>query len=235
MQKTECRRNMEINRAFKSDYNIGLSILRTFMCFLVILCHFWTANVPDTGWKGWLHFLKGYAVPVFMLLSFFLTEKILISHDKERIIKRFQRLLVPYLCWPLIYWILYNVLDWWKRGSGLGCGISELFWQFLMGHSARLNGVMWYQFDLMVLTLLFLIILYIFRRKYMLVLCICMMAAWFFQYSGWNKRLFGGLRFELTYPLGRFSEMVPYAVSGFALAHYKMYRKWENISGGVFC
>ena len=109
-----------------------------------------------------------------------------------------------------------------------------MFWQLLMGHSVQLNGVMWYQFEIIILTVLFVIILYIFRERYMSVLCICMMAAWLFQYSGWNKRLFGGLRFELTYPLGRFSEMVPYAVCGFAIAHYEMYKKLKNIPGGVF-
>lgn len=234
MGEIEYKRNIERGAALKSEYNIGLSILRAFMCFQVVLCHFWKANVPYIGWKGWLRFFRGYAVPVFMLLSFFLTEKVLVSHDKGRIIKRLHRLLVPYFCWPFIYWILYNILDWWKRGYGLECGIPELFWQLLMGHSVQLNGVMWYQFEIIILTVLFVIILYIFRERYMSVLCICMMAAWLFQYSGWNKRLFGGLRFELTYPLGRFSEMVPYAVCGFAIAHYEMYKKLKNIPGGGY-
>lgn len=201
------------------------------MSFEVVLCHFWAAD-EKLGWKGWLYFFRGYAVPVFMLLSFFLTERLLVSRNGERLRRRLRRLLVPYICWPCIYWIVYNILDWWENGYGLGCGIGELLWQLLMGHTANLDGVMWYQFNLILCTLLFVVILYIFKEKYILVLCSCMMAAWFLQYSGWNKQLFGGLRFELTYPLGRFSEMLPYAVCGFLTAHFGVYKKLSKYLGG---
>ncbi len=201
----------------KKGYNAGLDLLRAFMSFQVILCHFWDG--AGTGWKIWLDFFRGYAVPVFMLMSFFLTEKTLISCDGKKIKKRLKRLLIPFLFWPFVYWFVFNIVNLWKSEYELGCSITDLLWQLFMGHT--FNAAMWYQLDLILLTLFFVGILCFFKRYYMHIFYICMMAAWFFQYSGWNKQLFGGLRFEMTYPLGRLAEMLPYAVCGFAMARLR--------------
>ncbi len=230
MRQDKGQEKIEKSADVKDGYNVGLSLLRAFMCFSVILCHFW-GNF-DTGWRGWLSFFKGYAVPVFMLMSFFLTEKTLMSYDKKKIRKRLERLLIPFVLWPLVYWLVYNIVDLCKSGYGLGCSITDLLWQLFMGHSPKLNVLMWYQFDLIILSLLLAAIIYVFRKNYIHILCACMMAAWLLQYSGWNKLFFGGLRFEMTYPLGRLAEMFPYAACGFLMAHFGICKKLEKYQGG---
>ena len=30
----------------KIEFNYGIALLRTLMCFEVVLCHFWTTDVP---------------------------------------------------------------------------------------------------------------------------------------------------------------------------------------------
>lgn len=53
----------------KREFNYGIALLRTLMCFEVVLCHFWTTDVPKVLMP--FSVLRGLAVPVFMFLSFF--------------------------------------------------------------------------------------------------------------------------------------------------------------------
>lgn len=70
-----------------------------------------------------------------------------------------------------------------------------------LGHSPQLNATMWYQVDLIYLTLLFLAVILIFQKNYETVLMILGFLALAAQYSGINL-IFDNLRFELKYPLG---------------------------------
>lgn len=46
------------------------------------------------------------------------------------------------------------------------------------------------------------------------------------EYSGLNYYMFGNLRFELKYPLGRVVEMIPFAVLGYACARYSLLERF---------
>lgn len=49
------------------------------------------------------------------------------------------------------------------------------------------------------------------------------MIALILQYSGANWSLFGDMRFELKYPLGRMVEMLPLAICGFEMGRHKLF------------
>ena len=53
--------------------NVGLCILRAWMCFEVILSHFWRTGVPGTGLRYLFLGMRAYHVPVFMFMSMYLT------------------------------------------------------------------------------------------------------------------------------------------------------------------
>lgn len=60
----------------KKDFNIGLAFIRIWMSFEVVLCHFWKQGKPELGDPLWIFSrMAQMAVPVFMLISFILTEK----------------------------------------------------------------------------------------------------------------------------------------------------------------
>lgn len=53
--------------------NIGLCILRAWMCFEVVLSHFWIPSTPVEGIQYLFYIVREYHVPAFMFMSFYLT------------------------------------------------------------------------------------------------------------------------------------------------------------------
>lgn len=199
----------------KKNFNIGLSILRTIMCFMVVLCHCWNADNAQGVMKLFV-WMRGFAVPVFMMMSFILIQPSLIEHDKKKINSRFERLLIPQFGWAIIYWIVYAFIDLLLYGESK-LKVTDLLWQVFFGHSPYLNGTMWFQVNLIYLTFLFLIIIIFFKRNYISIFMILGIVAIFIQYSGINM-IFQTLRYELKYPIGRLAEMLPVAVAGFIIS-----------------
>ena len=213
---------MEKNRYNFRQTNIGLCILRMLMCFEVVLCHFW---YDDHYFKILIPFsmLRDYAVPVFMLMSFLLTQKIFVSNDNVRIKKRFWRIVWPQVGWGVLYGIVYMFVDV-CFDVHIVRGISDMFWQIFTGHSPQLNATMWYQVVLIVISAIYFGVFYFCsRQKGMLIIFILMVFALLMQYSGLNYALFSGMRYELKYPLGRICEMIPYAFIGFSFAYYGIF------------
>lgn len=206
-------------------YNIGLSLLRLIMCFMVVLCHCW--NAEDTqGILSFFQWMRGFAVPVFMMMSFILVQKSLVIHDGKKIIRRFERLLIPQFGWTLIYWIALYINSVLLQKQ-FDIGISDVVWQMFLGHSPKLNATMWYQVDLIFLTFLFLVIIVIFKRNYEVILWILSIVALFIQYSQINM-IFESWRYEVKYPIGRLAEMLPIAVAGFMISDSELLEKLIN-------
>ena len=94
-----------------SEYNIGFCFLRIWMSFEVILVHFW--YVPSIDYVPWYLFPFAYmrmlAVPLFMMLSFFLLERTFIARDCNKFKKRIVRLLVPHIGWAVIYFFVFKL------------------------------------------------------------------------------------------------------------------------------
>ena len=140
--------------------------------------------------------------------------------------KRFERLLIPQVGWALIYWgaiYINSVLI----EMQFEIGISDVIWQILSGHSPKLNETMWYQTNLIILTVFFLITITIFERNYELIFWAIALAALFVQYSEMNM-FFDSWRYELKYPLGRLIEMIPIAVVGFMISSTGLLEKIRN-------
>ena len=78
-------------------YNYGILFLRLLLTFVVILNHFWELESP--GVLKPLYLLRSCAVPTFMLLSFFLTEKAITSPSIQKLKKRIIRLATPFFAW----------------------------------------------------------------------------------------------------------------------------------------
>ena len=208
----------------KRNNNIGLNLLRLIMCFCVVLIHFWTSEDYSPILEPFMR-IKAYAVPVFMFMSFFLTQKRIVCKTECYIKKRLWRLIWPQIGWTIIYCGIYFVLDC-LFGSNRIHGLSDFIWQLFTGHSDRINAVMWYQIVLIIFTLLFGGIFYILPTKNG-ILCILtlLFVSIVAQYSEINWKLFGGLRFELKYPLGRICEVMPFAIAGFVTSYMEL-NKW---------
>lgn len=196
------------------------------MCFEVVLYHCWSAAIPI--YLKPFDILKVYAVPVFMVMSFYLNYKSFIKIDVGLAIKRIRRLLLPQIIWSIIYFVIYWLISVITRHN-LVNGISDFFWQLFTGHSPRLNATMWFQFNLIVISIFFFVVLYFFNQNVgqitiVLIGCLCLLL----QYSELNYQIFGALRYELSYPLGRLSETIPMAVCGYFIAKYNLLKPTQN-------
>lgn len=197
------------------NHNFGIDILRVWMCFEVILMHFWRYT-PSDG-NEILNFMKVFrcfeqvAVPCFMFISFLLCAPLLNSSDSDnrQIHRRIFRIAVPVLLWSVVYFLVINL-----RALADGCEFpvtfTDLVLQILLGHVY--NGPMWFLNVLLALTLTVAGINRTVPCRWRLFVYVVLTAgALVFCLTGLAYRWFGGLESEISYPLGRYFEMFPFA------------------------
>ena len=88
------------------------------------------------------------------------------------------------------------------------------------------NVVLWFQSILILSTFTFLIIIFIFRNNYIIILVIFAIISYILQYSGYNRRFFykySGFHFRHTF--GRFAEAIPNEVTGFIFGAFEILKK----------
>ena len=205
---------------YKSQFNIGIAILKIWMCFEVILMHFWNAS----NVKGILYIiaqLRLAAVPVFMMTSFYYLYPLLCNITKERVQKRILR-----IAWPQVGWTLIAGLLLYRRP------ISDLYLQLIFGHS--INRTMWFQFVLIILTVFFIGFFKLCKNldtNYLLFGLIII--SFTLQFSGFNYKIISPLRDfcgddTLSAPLGRVVESIPWAVIGILFNKYGVVEKVKD-------
>jgi fucose 4-O-acetylase-like acetyltransferase len=189
------------------------------MSFIVVLCHCWNNKTQLYP----INTLLSLAVPTFMFVSFFLTQKGFMRKDKTYIHKRMYKLILPQVVWSVIYFIVYSLLN-------RSVSLLHLLVQIVTGHSPALNPAMWFQVNLIIFSVLFFIVFYFCNEKLgTIVVSVLFVLCLFLQYSGLNYKLFGALRYELCYPLGRLAEVFPAAILGFIVAKYNLLRFSKTI------
>lgn len=241
-------KRLERNEMGEKEYHYGLALLRIWMCFEVVCYHFFNSDVVLHNPILKVIKIWGYiAVPVFMIMSFAMTDMAATARSKEKVKKRFYRLLVPHIFWTAAYYLIYLLLDK-TKGLKLEHGFTDALWQLFLGHS--INETLWFQFDLIVMTVIFLAVFRFHKRAALSISLLLAYLAVASQYFGINGSLFRDVSWPKTicgtyfsksyviYPIGRFAEMVPFAVIGIFLCHYKIFakikdRKIETCIGSV--
>ena len=208
----------------EKNINIGINLLKVLMAFDVILGHFCEWDNYSGVFYHFFNALVSLAVPVFVILSFYLMENCIISNNYEKQNKRLYKIIIPQIGWTFIYWFIYFLLNVNEK-----INISSLFWQLFTGHSMYINPTMWFQIELIIITALFFFIFNKLGEKkgiitITILTCICL----FLEVTEINRLMFGELRYELKYPLGRLIEMIPYASIGIYLKYFKIYERINN-------
>lgn len=84
--------------ATKNRHYYVIDMIKPCLTFGVILCHFWTDELPIEEWHI-VALLRAVAVPCFMFYSFFLSAEIFMARDMAHLKSRLRRLLTPFLVW----------------------------------------------------------------------------------------------------------------------------------------
>lgn len=205
--------NVKNNEALsiKKEFNIGIAILRVFLSFMVVMDHMYNKKKL----KKYLRFLY-YHIPSFFLISFYFTYRTLTSFNIPKIKFRLERLFIPYFSWCTISWIIKNIYFYILK-KNYRHSLTDFIINLINGHI--FNVVLWFQNILILVTFVFLIIIYIFKRYHLFILIILGIIAYLFQYTGANYYFFNkyfSAHYRLTF--GRFAEAFPNSVTGFFLA-----------------
>lgn len=197
------------------------------MSFEVVLCHFCGDPAEISVWLSPFGILRHWAVPTFMIISFMLTYKHIYTGNIDWFGKRMKRLLIPQIIWPFLYFGAFKVHDYFLASQWID-GPESIFIQVATGAYDYLCPQMWFQTVLIVLTILFFGIFFIFNKRrgeYILItLTIVLMVTY---YCGYHDMFFIKTPAVVQRSYGNVSIMLPYAIIGCYL--YAQRIKWWPI------
>ena len=184
----------EINKKQKFNFNYG--ILKIYLSFLVVNTHCFNS-------------------PSFYIMSYYMCYKLFVNKNIEKIKQRFQRLLIPYILWPIIIFIFNNLFNYLLKMNLKYDSFNCLKYQLLTGHCSL--PALWFQFDLIFSTFLIIIIILLFKKNIEFILINITIFCYILQYSNINYKLFMKLISYERYSFGRFLEVIPFCISGYIL------------------
>ena len=208
---------MNFKKNGKQKFNVFFGLLRMYISFLVVNDHCFKPPISLYQNKFKLKFLKSRIhVPIFYIMSFYFCYNLFSTRNIAKIKLRFERIIIPYFIWPIIIFIINNyLLNFISKIS-----LYDLLLQLLYGH--RYLTVFWFQYDLIIVTIIFTISSLLFCEFSIFFLINLAIISFYFQYSNNNYILFSKLPYYKKYSLGRFAEIIPYCVSGYIFGYLKV-------------
>lgn len=211
-------KSLNQNTQKTKNINLGIQILRMLMSFWVVLNHCYkTKNKKLIN----IIFKHKFHIPCFIIISFYFLNANLSNRKIEKINYRLERLLIPYIIYPIIYWIFNNSL--YKLFNFNRLSFVQLLTQLLIGRP--FYGVIWFQFNLILLTIAFFIISFIFKTNYLFILQLFGIFAYIFQYSKLNYIFFNQYNDAIKFSVGYIVETIPLAITGITISSIDLINK----------
>jgi fucose 4-O-acetylase-like acetyltransferase len=193
--------------------NIGIEILRTLLCLWIVIVH------QSIIKKKHIKYLKRhFHVPTFIFLSFIFFYPTLYARVINKIFSRFQRLLIPYIFWPLLILIVNNFLFFFFSFSQFSrlLTLRDIYIQMIIG--SRYHEIFWFQFNLIFSSLSFTIISFLFKKNTLKILILLGILSFIIHISGLNYNIFKHYKRYISRNLGSLIELIPIAVNGCLLS-----------------
>ena len=164
--------------------NIGLAVLRIYLSFLVVTSHCFEPDAKIRN-NNIIKIIRNKThVPSFYIMSFYFCYKLIKLKNIKKIKLRFQRLLIPYFVWPIIIWLFNNLLSFLYINIQK-ISLKNLVLQFLTGYNFM--GILWFQYNLIFISLLIIIIHFLFKEQIIFFILINLkIFGLFFIYSNYN-------------------------------------------------
>ena len=219
IKKNEFSKNVKV-------FNYGLAILKSVLAFYVVVTHGFKSNSTKNKVILYITSINLRHVPAFFIMSFyFISNKLLLLKIKI-VYVRMQRLLIPYIFWPVIIWIMNNLINIIKKNR-FPSSVKNLKLQLLWG--AEFVPQFWYQWNLIAISILFFIVIFIFRKHYLFVFYLLIISAYIIQYSNYSyNNYYMKFPYYKRYTISRFFGMLPFAITGFILGEYKIIKLIEK-------
>ena len=197
------------------EKNFGIQILRNILCFYVVLDHSLASHIKIK----YIFFRHRFHVPCFIFISFFFSYRIISERNIVKIKQRFERLLIPYFILPVLVLLINNFGFIFLKISFFGRLITlyDLYTQLIIGRG--ILDVFWFQFYLIINTLLFIIISLLIREKYLFVIQHIYIVSYILKYSNINFNFFTQFNVIIQFSVGQIFEVMPMSVSGSIFAY----------------
>ena len=227
----QIKKKFDNDESFKKEKiirkNLGIQILRMVLCFWIIMFHCYKSNNKLS------YLLHRYIlhVPTFIVISFFFSFKSIYGKDFKKIISRFERLVIPYLAFPIIILVINNFCFICFKTSIFGriFTIKDLILQYIFGR--QFIAVYWFQFYLIWSTLLFTIISFFFKKKFFIMINLIGLISYALQYSNLNYMFFVNYSSLVRYSIGVFVEVLPLSVVGFIISSIDFFQIVKHCRG----
>lgn len=214
----------------KNERNLGLELLRALLSFWIINIH--CLSSAKLKRKIERH---NYHVPCFIFISFYFLYIILVKRNINAIKRRFVRLLIPYLIWPSIIWIYNNVIFIIFRQNRFQRMLNfyDFKIQLLVGRG--FNGPMWFLFNLIIFSLFFLIIAFIFKEQFLFILQIFAIISYAIQYSDFIYPFFNEFKECIRGSLGHCMGTFPVSIIALSCSSFNLIEKLKHhYKKGIF-
>lgn len=206
--------------------NIGIEILRVLLSFWIILLHCYNSK------NSTLLLLKQkkFHVPCFFFISFYFLFPLVSKRSISKFKLRIKKLLIPFYIFPIVIWFVNNVLFCifhWNRFNRF-LTLYELRNQLIIGRGIFGIGVLWFQFNLIIFTIIFFIMSFLFKSNFLAIFHIICIICYYLQYSGINYLFFCNYSQTITYTLGNIIETLPIAIEAFTFESIKIIERLKN-------
>ena len=204
---------LQKNKIPRKNQHLGIQTLRAWLCLLVIYNH-----VPQESTlhlANWLQqsfrLLCLMAVPCFVTMSFYLSAPLFLQTQPvtaKKFTKKVKRLLITFIGWSIVSFLVYP-----KKIS-----VANIAIQFLFG--ATVNAPLYYLAITIYLVILFCLLTRLNIKIRLIILCLLTTFCFYIQHAEINYNSFYALPDSSRYTLGRFCELLPYAVAAIFLRQY---------------
>ena len=202
---------------------IGIEILRMFLCFRIILLHYYSSN------NEYILKLKNnqFQVPCFFFISFYFLYPIIFQRNTEKLKLRLERLLIPYIIYPIIVWIINNIMFLILKYNRFNriLTFEELKLNLILGKGIFGIGVLWFHFNLIIFTIIFFISSFFLEDFFLISFQIIAFISYSIQYSQINYEFFKHFKIYISQPIGNLVETLPLAIFAFSLYDYNTFKK----------
>ena len=207
-----------------NSINIGIELLRSILCLWVVTIHCSRVKNEHKIYLG-----RGFHVPTFILISFYFYYPMIEKRIIIKIITRFQRLLFPYILWPIIKFIINNFFMTTFSSNRFKTKLSlyDIYLQLLTG--ARYHMIFWFQFNLIFLSIFSTIIAFQFKEKFLVVMKFIGILSLYLHYSGINVKMFSSFKKPFQMTLGSLQELMPLSIIGYIFGSLNLLFIAKNI------
>ena len=214
---------LNYSKPTKNVPNFGIELLKTILFFFILVYHCYDQNLGENKILKIILAAIPLYYPTLFIIYFYFSFNHLSNKNITQIYKRFLKLIVPYIAWPLFFFTM-NSLSTDRRT--IKYEFKDLYIQLIIGRG--IACVFWYQFNLIMILIIFFLIIYSSKKYYLHILCSILLIVYSLEYFGITDFLLENFSDNIKRSVGRLPKMLAFSIIGFAISSTKILISLKN-------